>query len=116
MQIFFTPDEKNRVIPTCDWAEDITPAPGWQIGEIDGNAYEEHGVPLWKAVNGQCVRRTDAEIQADIDEIPEPEPTTEEQLRADVDYLTMENEYLEEENEQQRADIDYLLMLTEEEV
>lgn len=42
-------------------------------------------------------------------------PTTEERLRADVDFLSMENEYLEGESEQARADIDYLLMITEEE-
>jgi hypothetical protein len=34
--------------------------------------------------------------------------------QADVDFLTMENEFLIEENEQQQADIDYLLMITEE--
>lgn len=45
---------------------------------------------------------------------PSEIPTVEERLRADVDYLTMENEYLEGESEQARADIDYLLMITEE--
>lgn len=33
--------------------------------------------------------------------------------QADVDYLTMENEILTEENEQQQADIDFCLMLLE---
>ena len=42
-------------------------------------------------------------------------PTTEEILRADVDFLTMENEALEETTEQQQADIDYCLMLLDEE-
>ena len=42
-------------------------------------------------------------------------PTAEEILRADVDYLTMENEALEGDVEQAKADIDYLLMITEEE-
>ena len=42
-------------------------------------------------------------------------PTGEERLQADVDFLSMENEYLEGESEQARADIDYLLMITEEE-
>ena len=46
---------------------------------------------------------------------PSEIPTTEEILRADVDFLSMENEYLEGESEQARADIDYLLMITEEE-
>ena len=46
---------------------------------------------------------------------PDVIPTTEDYLRADVDFLTMENETLTTESEQARADIDYLLMITEEE-
>ena len=42
-------------------------------------------------------------------------PTSEDYLRADIDFLTMENEDLSEQAEQARADIDYLLMLTDEE-
>ena len=42
-------------------------------------------------------------------------PTVEERLRADVDYLTMESDYLAGAADQARADIDYLLMITEEE-
>lgn len=46
---------------------------------------------------------------------PSEIPTEAERLQADVDFLTMENEYLEGESAQARADIDYLLMITEEE-
>ena len=46
---------------------------------------------------------------------PEVIPTMEDHLRADIDFLTMENEALTAESEQARADIDYLLMITEEE-
>ena len=46
---------------------------------------------------------------------PSDIPSTEEILRADVDYLTMENEALEGTVEQQQADIDYCLMLLDEE-
>lgn len=42
-------------------------------------------------------------------------PSPEDYLRADIDFLTMENEDLTEQAEQARADIDYLLMLTDEE-
>ena len=42
-------------------------------------------------------------------------PTVEDYLRADIDFLTMENEDLTEQAEQARADIDYLLMLSDEE-
>lgn len=33
--------------------------------------------------------------------------------QADVDFLTMENDWLTEENEQQQADIDFCLMMLE---
>ena len=46
---------------------------------------------------------------------PEVIPTMEDHLKADIDFLTMENESLTAESEQARADIDYLLMIKEEE-
>ena len=46
---------------------------------------------------------------------PSDIPSQEEILRADVDFLTMENESLEGTVEQQQADIDYCLMLLDEE-
>lgn len=115
MKIFYTINENNCVIPVSDWHEDIDPDESWHVGEIDGSAYEEHGIPLYKENNGVVVQRTQEEIDADIDALPTPEPTEVEQLRADIDYLTMENESLEEDVEQAKADIDYLLMITEEE-
>ncbi len=115
MRVYFTVDERNLVHPCRDNRSDITLASGWLVGEISGNAYEEHGISLWKYENGACVQRTISEVQADIDALPVQEPTEAEQLRADIDFLTMENEALESESEQTRADIDYLLMITEEE-
>ena len=117
MKIFFTIDENNRVFPCCDWTEDFEPDSSWLVGETpSGNAYEGHGIPVWKYENNEIVFRSQEEIQADIEELPIPEPTESEQLRADVDFLTMENESLEEQAEQDRADIDYLLMLTDDDV
>ena len=115
MKIYYTIDSQSRVYPACDWRGDIEPDTDWKVGEIEGNAYEDHGIPLWKYEKGSITARSIAEIQADIDALPIDEPTETEQLRADVDFLTMENEALESESEQARADIDYLLMLTEEE-
>ncbi len=43
----------------------------------------------------------------DISEIP----TTEDRLQADIDYLNMQAEALEESGEANRADIDYCLMM-----
>lgn len=116
MKIFYTIDEMHRVHPCCDWSEDIEPDESWLVGEIPGDAYEEHGIPLYKDDGEEIILRTTEEIQSDIDELPMPEPTETDQLRADVDFLTMENETLETETEQARADIDYLLMITEEEI
>ena len=114
MRVYYITDEMDRILPVCDWREDIEPDEDWKVGDLDGNAYEDHGIPLYKDVDGTVTLRTLAEIRADIDAIPVPEPTETERLRADVDYLTMENEALESESEQARADIDYLLMITEE--
>lgn len=113
MNIFFTIDERNLVYPCCD-DNGQESDPEWLSGSIEAPAYEAHGVPVWKYENGECVQRTAEEIAADVSLIPLPEPSEAEQLRADVDFLTMENEALESDMEQAQADIDYLLMLTEE--
>ena len=112
-RIFFITDERHLVYPCCD---DLgqEPEPEWISGEIEAPAYDEHGIPRWKFDVDQCILRTPEEMQRDIERIPIPEPTETDQLRADVDFLTMENEALESDMEQAQADIDYLLMLTEE--
>lgn len=89
MKIFYTVDVFSRVIPVCDWNESIDAEDDWHIGEIAGNAYESHGIPLYKDVDGAVTLRTPAEIQSDIDALPIPEPTEAELLRADIDYLLM---------------------------
>ena len=89
MRIFFLTDTQNRVIPVSDWSEDITPEPDWITGEITEPVYETHGIPLWKYSNGVCVSRTSEEVQADVEALPIPEPTEQEILRADVDFLLM---------------------------
>lgn len=45
------------------------------------------GIPLYKLVGDFVVKRTEEEIAADRAAIPEPPPTAQEQLRADVDYI-----------------------------
>ena len=114
MDIFFTIDGNSRIYPCCDNTGQ-EPENGWLSGNIDGPAFNRHGIPLWKYDGEKCTKRTDAEIQSDITDLPFEEPNEAEQLRADLDFLTMENEALESESEHARADIDYLLMITEEE-
>lgn len=49
--------------------------------------YDMDGIPMYKWDGVQAVRRTEAEIEADRADIPEPPPSEQEQLRADVDFL-----------------------------
>ncbi len=44
-----------------------------------------------------------------------PANSVERQLRADVDFLTMQSEFQDEDNLQNRADIDYCLMMLDNE-
>ena len=115
MKIYFETDAQHRVFPCCDYIEEIEPEESWHIGVIEAPAYEAHGIPRWKYEDGACVLRTADEIRADIEDLPLPDPTETDQLRADVDFLTMENEALEDSMAQAQADIDYCLMLLEEE-
>lgn len=116
MQFCYVLDERNCILPAWDYDEKIEPKEEWHFAEIDPNFYffEIADIPAFKEVDGEIVKRTPEEIQEDIDKLPIPEPTEIERLRADVDFLTMENESLEEKNEQQQADIDFLLMMIEE--
>ncbi len=58
-------------------------------GEENPALYTMDGIPLYKWDEEQVVPRTEAEIAADRVPIPEPPPSAQEQLRADVDYLAM---------------------------
>lgn len=49
--------------------------------------YTEDGIPLYRWTGAEAVTRTEAEIEADRAELPAPEPTELEKLRADVDFL-----------------------------
>lgn len=63
-----------------------------QAHYFDGGLYTMDGICRWKYEDGECVLRTDAEIEADRAARPAPAPTEQEQLRADVDYLLMMQE------------------------
>ena len=56
-------------------------------GEENPMLTDWDGIPLYKLEDGYPVRRTEEELEADRAELPEPEPTEHEQLRADVDFL-----------------------------
>ena len=56
-------------------------------GEENPALYTMDGVPLYHWDGEKAVRRTAEEIEADQAAKPEPPPTAQEQLRADVDFL-----------------------------
>ena len=49
--------------------------------------YTMDGIPLYRWDGSVAVLRTEEELEADRAARPEPEPTEQEQLRADVDFL-----------------------------
>lgn len=56
-------------------------------GEENPPLYTMDGIPLYKWDGEAVVPRTEEEIAADRAAIPEPPPSPQEQLRADVDFL-----------------------------
>lgn len=56
-------------------------------GEENPAIYDDDGIPLYKWDGEQVVPRTEEEIEADRAAIPEPPPSAQERLRADVDFI-----------------------------
>ncbi len=56
-------------------------------GEENPPLYTMDGIPLYRWAGEAVVPRTEEEIAADRAAIPEPPPSPQEQLRADVDFL-----------------------------
>ena len=54
---------------------------------FDGGLYTIDGIPRYRWDGTQAVERTEEELEADREARPTPEPTEQEQLRADVDFL-----------------------------
>lgn len=80
--------EKNTTNAIC-----INEQGGYQFrlypdGEENPPIYDMDGVPLYKWDGSQVVPRTEEEIEADLAAIPAPPPSAQEQLRADVDFLS----------------------------
>ena len=98
-QVYALVDEEGRIIEVNSSAF-LADVEGWiKIDEGNGDSYhhaqgnyfpggnrDDRGIPLYKWDGTQAVRRTQEEIDADYIE-PEPMPTEQEQLRADIDFL-----------------------------
>lgn len=100
--VYIKTDEQNRIV-RCE-GEYTLPfdLSGWILideGEpcdkrnlaqshyFPGGLYTSDGIPRYLWDGTQAVLRTEEEIEADRAAIPEPEPTEQEHLRADVDFL-----------------------------
>lgn len=104
---YIVTDENNRIVN--GWSDGphserdtsaavlLTDKGGYQFrlfsdGEENPTLFDWDGmIPLYKYEDGEVVRRTEEEIEADRAALPVPEetPSAEEQLRADVDYLAI---------------------------
>lgn len=61
--------------------------PSLRESEENPPLYSEDGIPLYKWGNGVAIMRTAEEMAADRAAIPEPPPSPQEQMRADIDFL-----------------------------
>ena len=56
-------------------------------GEENPALYDGRGIPLYKWDGARVSARSQEEIDADYAAMPEPNPTEQEQMRADIDFL-----------------------------
>lgn len=105
-------DEAGRV--TAINSDAFVNGDGWtQIDEGEGDRYrhaqnnyliepltDERGVYRYKLVDGLVAQRTQAEMDADFDARPAPEPTAEEKertlLKAQIQALSDRNDFVED--------------------
>ena len=100
-KVYIQTDDRGRIL-RCDGGYTTpTDLPGWlEIDEgtgdrynlcqshyFDGGLYTMDGIPRYRWDGSAAVERTEEEMEADRAARPEPEPTEQEQLRADVDFL-----------------------------
>ncbi len=82
----------NRHYITTDDQGRINEQGGYQFrlflnGDENPSLRAMDGIPLYRWDGEQAVARTEAEIAADRAALPRAAPTSQEQLRADVDFL-----------------------------
>lgn len=105
-------DDAGRV--TAINSDAFVSGDGWtQIDEGEGDRYrhaqnnyllkpltDERGVYRYKLVDGLVAQRTQAEMDAEFDALPAPEPTAEEKertlLKAQIQALSDRNDFLED--------------------
>lgn len=98
--VYVQTDEQGRIIAvnssafvSAEWGTEIDSGFGDKYHHAQGNyftdgLYTEDGIPLYKLVEGKAQERTEEEIQADRDAIPEPViPPTNAELEAENKLL-----------------------------
>lgn len=66
-------------------------------GEENPALYTMDGIPLYKYQNNEIIHRSNIEIETDKMSIPEPPPTVQERIEAQVTYTAMMTDTLLEE-------------------
>ena len=56
---------------------------------LDGGLYTMQGIPRYKYEDGACVLRSEAEIDADRDALPKPQPSQLDRVEAQATYTAM---------------------------
>lgn len=102
-RVYILLDEKERIVRIegeYSLPSDLT---GWvQIDEgygdrfslaqshyLDGGLYTMQGIPRYKYEGGACVLRSEAELAADRDALPKPQPSQLDRVEAQATYTAM---------------------------
>lgn len=102
-RVYILLDEKERIVRVegeCSLPANLT---GWvQIDEgygdkyslaqshyLDGGLYTVQGIPRYKYEGGACVLRSEAELAADLDALPKPQPSQLDRVEAQATYTAM---------------------------
>lgn len=102
-RVYILLDEKERIVRIegeYSLPSDLT---GWvQIDEgygdrfslaqshyLDGGLYTMQGIPRYKYESGACALRSEAEIAADRDALPKPQPSQLDRIEAQATYTAM---------------------------
>ena len=56
---------------------------------LDGGLYTHDGLPRYKYAGGACVLRSEAELAADRDALPKPQPSQLDRVEAQTTYTAM---------------------------
>lgn len=56
---------------------------------LDGGLYTMQGIPRYKYEDGACVLRSEAELAADRDALPKPQPSQLDRVEAQATYTAM---------------------------